>query len=156
MGTSSGVKTQMLPGRECRWQLPTARLKSPDGLHLFLQRQLPHKANLPCTLPTAPACRLSPLARADVFPFSVSGHVRSQLRPPRLSCCSLEQTFSSCCSLEQTFSAECFRTETVCPVRSYCASSFLSALDAASKHWCSSNVKSLTGLNTYLNLHQLQ
>ena len=136
MGTSSGVKTQMLPGRECRWQLPTARLKSPDGLHLFLQRQLPHKANLPCTLPTAPACRLSPLARADVFPFSVSGHVRSQLRPPRLSCCSLEQTFS----------AECFRTETVCPVRSYCATSFLSALDAASKHWCSSNVKSLTGL----------
>jgi hypothetical protein len=123
MGTSSGVTTQMLPGREFRWQLPTARLKSPDGLHLFLQRQLPHKANLPC-----PNCaRLSSLAPRSRrrFPFSVSCRVRCKLRPPRLSCSSLEQTFS----------ADCFRTETVFPVRTYCATSFLSALETASKHF---------------------
>jgi hypothetical protein len=76
----------------------------------------------------APNCaRLSSLAPRSRrrFSFSVSYRVRSKLRPPRLSCSSLEQTFS----------ADCFRTETVCPVRSYCATSFLSALEAASKHF---------------------
>jgi hypothetical protein len=146
MGTSSGVKTQMLPGRECRWHLPTARLKSPDGLHLFLQRQLPHKANLPCTLPIAPCCRLSPLAREDVFPSaSVAVYGPNCARLVSLAPRSSRRSAPIVSAPRQSA-----LYAPIAPLR------FFLRLKLPRNTLSSRSVKSLTGLNINLNLHQLQ